>query len=288
MIRAMSSMDPHVDPADALLAFIEQRGAAPLRSVLVVAAHPDDEVIGAGALLTRLATARVVIDLVHVTDGAPRNMVDASAAGFVDPESYARQRRRELYAALHAGGIAVRSAGMLGVPDQQASLSLEPLARRLARVLEVIRPAVVLTHPYEGGHPDHDATAFAVHAATAAWASSVVEFSCYHGAGGTLHPLEFLPGVQRNTALCLSPAERTAKRAMVDRFVTQQRTLAPFPLGVECFRRAPRYDFTKPPHDGRLFFEHFHWGMNGDEWRDHARAAQRALALRRPPWRGPS
>ncbi len=37
--------------------------------VLVVVAHPDDETIGAGALLARLRDVRVV----HVTDGAPRD-----------------------------------------------------------------------------------------------------------------------------------------------------------------------------------------------------------------------
>ena len=32
-------------------------------------------------------------------------------------------------------------------------------------VLDDVRPDVVLTHAYEGGHSDHDATAFAVHLA---------------------------------------------------------------------------------------------------------------------------
>src|ERR1051325_5216230 len=39
----------------------------------IVAAHPDDETIGAGAYLARLSQAIFI----HVTDGAPRDMRDA-------------------------------------------------------------------------------------------------------------------------------------------------------------------------------------------------------------------
>ena len=60
--------------------------------VLVVAAHPDDETIGAGGMLGRMANPYVL----HVTDGAPRNPDFARAAGYRSREEYARARRREL------------------------------------------------------------------------------------------------------------------------------------------------------------------------------------------------
>ena len=39
------------------------------RELLVIAAHPDDDVIGAGALMARVPRVRVL----YVTDGAPRD-----------------------------------------------------------------------------------------------------------------------------------------------------------------------------------------------------------------------
>jgi LmbE family N-acetylglucosaminyl deacetylase len=119
--------------------------------LLLVAAHPDDEVLGAGAQLPQMYGLR----LIHVTDGAPRNLSDARAAGFATP---------------------------------------------LVEIFLEHQAEVVLSHPYEGGHPDHDATAFAVHAACRLMARRVggspriVEFACYHAGEGSLRTGEFLPG----------------------------------------------------------------------------------------------
>ena len=52
---------------------------------------------------------------------------------------------------------------------------------------------LVLTHAYEGGHPDHDAVAFAVSGGGAARGSdaadtTVVEMPFYHAGPGGLDP----------------------------------------------------------------------------------------------------
>jgi hypothetical protein len=54
---------------------------------------------------------------------------------------------------------------------------------------------------------------------------------------------------------------------MTDCFSTQRQVLTSFPIGTERFRLAPHYDFTAPPHDGRLFYENFPWGMTGERFR---------------------
>src|SRR5205823_603173 len=76
-------------------------------------------------------------------------------------------RRRELCAALRAQCIDPARVLMddLGLADQEAAFSMAATARRLARVIVTLGSDVVITHPYEGGHPDHDAVAFAAHAA---------------------------------------------------------------------------------------------------------------------------
>src|SRR4051812_38287342 len=119
---------------------------------VIVAAHPDDEVIGMGAQLPHLGEAVFV----HITDGAPRDMMDARQHGFDSWEEYAAQRRNELLEALRVAGIPDNCSHHLGIADQEASINLSLITLKLYELLRELRPQYVITHPYEGGHPDHD------------------------------------------------------------------------------------------------------------------------------------
>jgi N-acetylglucosamine malate deacetylase 2 len=262
----------------------EQKLRDPHTRALFVVAHPDDEVIGAGgSLLSHFEWCKIV----HLTDGAPTDMFDAQRTGFSSRRDYAQTRRDEAAEALSLAGIAKDQIIELGVIDQRASYELVGLARLLSGLFDELKPEIVFTHPYEGGHPDHDSSAFVVHAARrlllneSATAPQIAEMTSYHQRDDKTIYSEFL-----NTEGCvpvtfeLSPAQRTMKRQMFDCFVTQREVLQWFPIDVERFREAPGYDFTQPPHAGKLHYEYFDWGMTGDKWRRLTHEAQTVLATR--------
>jgi LmbE family N-acetylglucosaminyl deacetylase len=249
-------------------------------TVLLVAAHPDDEVIGAGARLAHLQRSW----LLQLTDGAPLDGVDARAAGFADRGSYARARHGESLKALQLVGIGPDRLYTFDLPAQTASEHMLELATRIRDLLVVLQPEIVLTHPYEGGHPDHDAAAFAVQAACAlcrvqgAAPPLRVEFTSYHAGAQGMVTSRFLDD-RGARILRLSAAERALKSRLLACYVTQRRVLAWFPNETEAFRPAPHYDFSTPPHQGRLWYEWFDWGMDGERWRRLAAGALEALGI---------
>jgi LmbE family N-acetylglucosaminyl deacetylase len=262
----------------------ELRRDEPFRSgerIAIVAAHPDDETIGCGALIQRLQR----VAFIHVTDGAPRDGRDAAAAGCAGWADYAALRHRELDAALAVAGEGGAERRAFGIADQEASHHLDALARRLAEALAELRPVAVIGHPYEGGHPDHDAACFACHAAARLLegegaAPELIEMTSYHaGPHGIVTGCFLEP--PRGPVVTVAPTaeEEAVKRRMGDCFASQRAVLAAFPLVPERFRRAPAYDFARPPHPGTLYYERQDWGMTGARWRAAAAAALRALGL---------
>lgn len=241
--------------------------------VAVVIAHPDDETVGCGGLIGRLDGVSVVL----VTDGAPRNLTDARALGFETAEAYSAKRLAETKEALKISGVAADRLITLGIPDQEAAHDLASLARRLAAIIEERDIELVITHAYEGGHPDHDATAFAVHQAARLLAGRrpllLLEMPYYRlGDGAALHQ-SFGPSGNVQIAVPLHATEVSRKRRMIEAHGTQKERLAHVETSLERFRPVPTYDFTVLPNDGRLLYEGKDWGMNGKRWQELVKAA---------------
>jgi len=103
----------------------------------------------------------------------------------------------------------------------------------------------------------------------------------YHSRCGAFATGEFLPG---NSGMPVSTAwlnnrEQALKKRMYTCFRTQASVLAPFSVETERFRPAPRYDFSKPPHPGTLFYEQHPWGMTGARFRSHVVETLQELRL---------
>jgi LmbE family N-acetylglucosaminyl deacetylase len=271
------------DVADELLDKMTSARAAEdgIRSVVVVVAHPDDEAISAGALLRGLPHATII----HVTDGAPADDGYAQRKGFPDRAAYAAARRSEVVAALDVVGIPAERIRNLGCTDGEAHRHLVDLSHQVMELFEELKPDVILTHPYEGGHSDHDSTAFVVQLAAGILqkegviAPTILELTSYHNYAGRRRLFDFLPyGDLPLRTLMLSTEARNMKRRMFDAFESQQALLKTIPIKVERFRQAPRYLFTVPPHDGELDYERACNRLTGAEWRAEA---ERALELLR-------
>jgi N-acetylglucosamine malate deacetylase 2 len=241
----------------------------PLLRILILAAHPDDETIGASALLSRFPQSSVAF----LTDGAPRDTGLWSAGVNGSREAYAETRRNESFQALHHAGISQQRVSWLGGVDQEAAFEVGILAERFAKMIAEVRPQIVITHGYEGGHPDHDSAAVVATIAISSLETSplLLEMTSYHARDGRCVTGEFLDaGSLPEIRFELSHADRQRKRQMMDAHASQRLVLENFPIDCERLRLAPDYDFSGPPHSGKLWYECMGWPMPGVRWRELA------------------
>ena len=124
-------------------------GLASVTSAVVVAAHPDDEVLGAGGLISVLAASRARLRLVAVTDG------ERSHRGLTPPAVLARRRTAETADALRALGAQTAEVIRLRLPDSG-------LAAREDELTAALDPLVagfdLCLAPWDRDmHPDHEA-----------------------------------------------------------------------------------------------------------------------------------
>src|SRR5688572_5628372 len=252
----------------------------PIVKCAVIVAHPADEVVGAGCLISKL----VDVTVLHVTDGAPGDMEDVEAAGFKERSEYARARKQECISALAIANVPEDRVVDLEVADHCASNYLADLTKRITSFLQHSGADIVLTHPYEGAHPDHDATAFATHAALRLMKENglkpptLFEMALHPSEDFKAKVPEFLPGTERETTtLLLDERAMRLKRRMFECFETQRESLAVSPFGPEKFRQPASYDFTAPPHEGKLHYENFEWAPSSDEWQMLAARALKDL-----------
>jgi N-acetyl-1-D-myo-inositol-2-amino-2-deoxy-alpha-D-glucopyranoside deacetylase len=151
-------------------------------ALLLVHAHPDDETITTGATMARYAASGIDVALVTCTRGEEGEVIPPSLAYLEDDRDgrLGPYRVGELRTALTELGVEnhwylddlasaaasrrvhYRDSGMVGTPpnehpDAFSSAPVDEAAAPLARLIERLEPAAVVTYDPEGGygHPDH-------------------------------------------------------------------------------------------------------------------------------------
>lgn len=138
---------------------------------LVLAPHPDDEVLGAGGLLQMLAREHAAVRVVLLTRGEnnpwPQRLLERRwLIGEREREHWGKRRLGECRMALHTLGLAPELVLVsLGWPDGEIGNLLmespEALVTRLAQEFADFAPTHVVLPCADDRHPDHNSAAIA-------------------------------------------------------------------------------------------------------------------------------
>lgn len=123
-------------------------------SILVVAAHPDDEALGCGGAMRRHADAGERVDVLFVADG-----VGARGAADTGPEVEARRRAADAAAKV----LGAERPRYLDFPDNRLdSIPLLDVVQAIESVIAEIAPDAIYTHHAGDLNIDHGVVARAV------------------------------------------------------------------------------------------------------------------------------
>lgn len=272
-----------------------------LRALVVLAAHPDDETLGAGGLIAHAARSGAAVHVIVATDGEASHPDSPT----LTPARLAEVRRREVRAALAAldPSAALR---FLGLPDGSLAEQGGELERELGMALgdAVGGPGasgegtgVVLAAPWRGdAHTDHDAAGAAAARAARNASVTLLEYPVW-----MWHWAE--PGDPRvpwadARRLELDASLRSAKKQALAMHASQTAPLSAHPgdeallsPGMqEHFERDYEIYFATPPRSARATFDAVHaaspdpWNFT-TSWYERRKRAVTLAALPAPRYR---
>jgi len=193
----------HAWPA---LAGLPHTGVANWTSAVVIAAHPDDEVLGAGGTMALLAAAGARLRLVSVTDG------ELSHRG-QDRAGLARRRAAETAAALRVLGAQDTEVIRLRLPDSGLAWREDEITARLRELAAGFDACLA---PWPGdAHADHEAVGRAARRARGETLGYPIWMWHWARPGDRRVPWH------RAAAVRLPPAIAAAKQAAIRCFASQ-------------------------------------------------------------------
>ena len=137
-------------------------------ALVLVAPHPDDEVLGIGGLASELAQRGIAVTILSVTDGEASHPGSAT----LTPAALAARRREESDRA--AGCLGLPAPIRCGLPDGAVATHEATLADRIHSHLS---PGTWCAAPLRSdGHPDHEAVGRAAAQAARDTGSTLIEY----------------------------------------------------------------------------------------------------------------
>lgn len=210
-----------------------------MRKVAFISSHPDDVELCCGILMRRLISSGVKVYYFCVTDGAPSSEILSiskikNLPNDYNQSTYKTIRRKETIKALSIIGVNSANTKFLDWPDLECYKHISGIVQDFNNILHNIDG--IFCCPFEGGHPDHDITRFAIAAFLTQinYSGHIFEYASYNNRGYQV----FQKNPPRSLTIRVKPWERKIKQKIAEVFVSQKEEVKLFKTNMECFRQS--------------------------------------------------
>ncbi|MEM3374740.1 MAG: PIG-L family deacetylase [Candidatus Woesearchaeota archaeon] len=214
--------------------------------ILIIGPHPDDVEFSTGRLILKRKGKNVFVFC--MSDGRKGQEI-----GNYSESEFAKIRIKESQKALKLMNLNLKNVHYFMLPDQEV-MNNPFIIDKMFIVIKNIKPDYVLIPPWEGAHPDHDAThLFSVISLKNLMFdfNKIVEYGSYNYYQGRMNVQKFIP--KNSVEFKLYPDKELQKKwsSIMKLFKSQvslQKKYVPKSF-FECYRLLPKYDYSKLPYE---------------------------------------
>ncbi len=132
------------------------------KNVLVVVAHPDDEVLGCGGTIAEHTRQGDSVYIIALADGVTSRKYNPNIVRREELQNHAKQiktRKDEFLNAIRVLGVKEQNCYLFGFPDQRMdSIPLLDIVKRIEYVVQNIKADIIYTHHWGDLNKDHRIT----------------------------------------------------------------------------------------------------------------------------------
>ena len=224
------------------------------KRILILAPHPDDEMVMACASMARAQAEGAEIFVLFLTHGCiAKETLFPWQRQFHDTQVALRRTEAE-EASLFMG---IKIIGFSDRPTRHLWQELPQVRTEIQTALDAYDIDQLWIPAYEGGHSDHDG----LNGLCQSFKDkvSILEFAEYNYAHGKANAHNFPAFHGTETTLLLTEQERQNKALALMLYESERKNLGHIGLTQECYRPLASYDYRSPPHEGTLWYTRFHW-----------------------------
>lgn len=149
-----------------------------MKRILVLAAHPDDDIIGCFGMIKQALEKKEGVKIVYATNGAL----------VTEPGKKAELRKKAIKGCWKDYGL--QDLVFLDYAENSTAENINEIFKKLKSMVAEYKPEVILVPAFEGGHFDHDIVNFLVSRV----GKKVIEFQLYNN---RLNPVKFFKMILR-------------------------------------------------------------------------------------------
>lgn len=223
-----------------------------MKKILILAPHPDDEIVGACIIIKKFLEKNCDISIFFLTNG----VISKKKMWFFERYKYSKfVNRRLLEAKKTLKELGVKKYFLQNIPTRCLKKNIKKTYSRLNRIIKNNDFDCLFVPAYEGGHQDHDIANFI--SSFFIKKLKVFEYPEYNFFSKKVNSNSFPKKLGNEVFLSLSQYEILYKKKLLNNYKSEKKNLNYLEIASECYRPIAKYDYRLPPHEGILFYRRF-------------------------------